>query len=342
MEDELIRILVTLGSIGLIGILFWPESGFLARWRAFRHRTQRVLIEDILKYAHKSEIEGRRITIESIAGMLQVGLDEVVRLLETMERHHLLEFQGEEFHLTGSGRNYALHIIRAHRLWESYLADQTGHAETEWHRQAEQEEHFLTPEDLERLSAELRNPVFDPHGDPIPDETGRMVPHKGVPLTEASVDQPLRITHIEDEPELVYSQLVAEGLRPGMLGRMTESGEHRISFWTDGEEHVLAPILARNISVEKVETEVTEKQERLSDLQPGTKARVVGISKVCRGAERRRFLDLGILPGTAVEVELQAPSRNPRAYRIRGNLVALREAQAKSIHVDRAGEGTLK
>ena len=47
--------------------------------------------------------------------------------------------------------------------------------------------------------------------------------------------------------------------------------------------------------------------EALSTLNPGESATVIAISAACRGAERRRLMDLGLLPGTEVCAELQGP-----------------------------------
>ena len=74
----------------------------------------------------------------------------------------------------------------------------------------------------------------------------------------------------------------------------------------------------------------------MSALQPGEAAQVTGISALCRGLERRRLLDLGIVPGTFVEAELRSPSGDPTAYRVRGGLLALRREQADLIHVTAA------
>jgi Fe2+ transport system protein FeoA len=59
----------------------------------------------------------------------------------------------------------------------------------------------------------------------------------------------------------------------------------------------------------------------------------VAISQASRGAERRRLLDLGILPGTKITAETRSPSGDPTAYIIRGALIALRQNQAKQIKV---------
>ena len=69
----------------------------------------------------------------------------------------------------------------------------------------------------------------------------------------------------------------------------------------------------------------------LDQLPPGVKARVVSLDNA--GTERRRFMDLGILPGARIEVELQNPLGDPTAYRIRGAVIALRREQANQIHI---------
>ena len=80
--------------------------------------------------------------------------------------------------------------------------------------------------------------------------------------------------------------------------------------------------------------------QRLSELDPGEQAKVVGVSRSCRGLERRRFMDLGILPGTIIEAELRSPSGDPTAYRVRGAVIALRREQSELIYIDRSQEAS--
>jgi DtxR family Mn-dependent transcriptional regulator len=339
MPDPLISLLIA-AFIAAVGLVFlWPDRGLYWCWQRTRHMTERVLIEDALKHIHKSEMHGRWPTVQSIAGALQVTDNQVADLLSKMEARDLLRTENGHFRLTPQGRNYALQVIRAHRLWERYLAEHTGFAVDEWHERAHRQEHRLSPEELDALCARLNNPTHDPHGDPIPTADGKLVPHSGRPLTTLAVDQPARVVHLADEPPAVYAQLVAQGLHPGMEVRMLESSPQRVRFWADGHEHVLAPVVAANVAIlplpEPQETAELLPTERLSDLKPGEKAWVAGFSPSCRGTERRRFLDLGILPGTEVEAEMISPSGDPTAYRIRGAIIALRREQANHIYISR-------
>lgn len=51
------------------------------------------------------------------------------------------------------------------------------------------------------------------------------------------------------------------------------------------------------------------------------------------GPERRRLMDLGVVPGVEMVVENTSPLGDPTAYRVRGTLIALRRGQARGIHV---------
>jgi DtxR family Mn-dependent transcriptional regulator len=331
------------GVLALAALLFWPGQGLVGRWLAARRLARRVRREDAMKHILKCEINGGQPTIESLAGHLEIPTSESVILLEDLEDRGLLSLEGGRLRLNRTGRDLALHLIRAHRLWESYLSEETGVAEADWHLQAERQEHLLSPQDADALAARLGHPTFDPHGDVIP-ARGEPVPgDPGMPLNAAALNQPLRVTHVEDEPSAVYAQLTAQGIRPGMRGLLTEKLPHRLRFWANGEEHVLAPLVANNISVQPLE-ECTARdlldEEFLSGLEEGQCGRVLGLAPACRGPERRRLLDLGFVPGTEVCAEMRSPGGDPTAYRLRGTLIALRKEQAGLIRVSNLNRQT--
>jgi DtxR family Mn-dependent transcriptional regulator len=339
MIEPLYALIAALVLIVVAVGFFYPRKGIIPRWRRARQQTERVRIEDALKHILGCEMSGERFTANSLAGALQITADQAANLLLDMERRGLLHVKSDAIRLTPVGRQSALHILRAHRLWERYLADETGVGELEWHGEAEWQEHQLTPEEAEALAARLGNPTHDPHGDPIPSAEGEMVLHEGIPLISATVDEPLEIVHIEDEPQAVFAQLLAEGLYPGMEVRLVERSPHRIRFWAGGDEHVLAPVVAANISVARPSDNGRDLEGPwLSDLAQGERCRVVEISAQCRGLERRRLQDLGFLPGVELQAELTGSGGDPVAYRIRGALIALRREQTDLIRIQREQE----
>jgi len=323
----------------VIAAVLWPRYGLLARWRQGRALAARARREDVLKHILKCEASGRVPRLDNIAGTLGITTGQAVDLLEDLEKQGMVSYEGGRLRLKGPGREVALHIVRAHRLWESYLADQTGVDEAEWHQRADRQEHLLTPQQTERLAAQLGNPTRDPHGDVIPPAHGDLPPEEGLPLHAVPADTPAVITHIEDEPAAVYAQICAQGLRSGMRVFVIERSDQRVRFWADGNEHVLAPVLANNIAVAplpEVKASELAEEEFLAGLKPGQKARVIGLSAACRGPERRRLLDLGFVRGTEVEVEMTSPAGDPTAYRVRGSVVALRREQAGLIRITTA------
>lgn len=338
MPDPLLALLVGAAIFAGLLVVFWPSRGVWARWQQIRRLTERVRREDALKHLYKAEASGAPADLHSLAGALQINPASAASLVTALETDELVSLRGSQVTLTSQGRDTALHVIRAHRLWERYLADETGYQETDWHEQAEQREHALTAGELDQLSAHLGHPTHDPHGDPIPAANGSYVAHGGQPLNLLEAGQSGRIVHIEDEPETVYAQLTAEGLYPGMSVRVLENSAQRVRFWANGDEHLLAPLVAAHVTVAERPLNGTSQRlegEPLNHLPAGESARILEITPRCRGSERRRLLDLGILPGTVITAELSGPFANPRAYLVRGTLIALRSEQARFIQVQR-------
>ncbi|MBP7778347.1 MAG: metal-dependent transcriptional regulator [Acidobacteria bacterium] len=336
MTDPLTSLIVVFGGLALLFVLFWPSTGLAWRWRRGLAASDRVEVEDALKHLWDGEYRQRPATLESLAGALGLSGRAAADLVDRLGRLDLLILDDAALHLTPEGRREALRVIRIHRLWERYLADETGLDAREWHAHAERREHGTSPQQAEAMAATLGYPRFDPHGDPIPMPSGEVPPHQGMPLTQLTSEMAAEIVHIEDEPEAVFAQIVALGLVPGMRVRLLDRSPHRLRIQADTEEVVLAPVVAANITVLPMDQAVEPAEmTRLSVLTTGESAEVVALAVSCRGAQRRRLLDLGVVPGTRITNELRGPSGDPTAYRIRGALIALRQEQASQIYVQK-------
>ncbi len=287
----------------------------------------RVAIEDALKHLH----ECAPATAHSLAGALGIDLDAATGLLAKLEQSGLATLKAGHHELTPDGRHYARQVIRAHRLYETHLAQKTGLREESWHAEAERMEHDLTRERVDRLAHELGHPRFDPHGDPIPTAAGELTALRGTPLVECPVGWEGRVVHIEDEPARGYAEVVAAGLAPGMLFRVVEADEQSVRLNAEGRTIQLSRRAAGHVLAAREPYDETI--TRLSTLKPGERAAVVGLSSAVRGPERNRLLDLGLVPGTVVEIDLVSPAGNPIAYLIRGASIALRREQAEKILV---------
>ncbi len=320
----------------LILIFFIPKNGILARIKIYRQNRKREVLEDTLKFLFNQQQSGRTTSIEALEGKLKIPSKKSLALITLMESQELIQHSQEFLELTVKGERMALQIVRAHRLWERYLADEARIPLDKVHTIAHQREHGMTIAEINELDASLGHPLSDPHGDPIPDSEGRFRPFdQGNPLTAWETERLAKIIHLEDEPPMAYAQIIAEGLSLGQEIRIIEKNSARIIV-TDGlNEFTLAPAVAANVFVQPISQADIDRQTaiRLSDLNTREKAEILLLDEQCQGFTRRRFLDLGLTPGTLIFPELDNSFGDPRAFRVRGTLIALRKDQAKFIWV---------
>lgn len=330
-------LLAGLAVLAFSGWFFYPHKGGLALIKIARMSNERVHLEDALKFMFDCEYRDTAYDMNSIAGNLNIKSDKASDLIERLLEMELIHIHDQKISLTDTGRSYALRVIRVHRIWERYLADETSVAQSEWHNEACRIEHHVTVEDTEKLAAQMGNPVFDPHGDPIPTPDGELPAAKGEPLSHLGAGKLGRIIHIEDEPKSIYEQLIVLGLYPGMQVYVTDVTEHKITFAAEGDECTLTPLFASQITVEKLSgvQPKTSRPELLSELNIGDKAEIAGISANCRGQQRRRLMDLGIVPGSTVSVVMKSASGDPIGYRVMGTTIGIRKNQADLVFVKR-------
>jgi DtxR family Mn-dependent transcriptional regulator len=317
----------------VVYILFRPTKGWYWIIKNNFKSNEKVVIEDILKQLYHFENSGNKVDTKTLVQVLKFSNNQIIDVIKKMTINDLIYFDKDVLKLTEKGRDYALRIVRVHRLWERFLADKTGFDKREWHDRAERMEHKLSHAETNKLAAHLGNPKFDPHGDPIPTITGKMAKVNGVELPLLPVNTIGRITHIEDEPEIIYKQILAENIHIGSLIRIVENNPTRIVFQSEGEEFVLAPVVAANLTVAAIEQEIVLEDNiaRLSSLKENETAKIIGISRESRGESRRRLLDLGFVKTANIKIDLMNPLGEPHAYLIKGTSIALRKDQAAKI-----------
>lgn len=324
-----IALLVFFGIILILFFVFNPKNGLFFRFKKARKENEKTAIEDVLKLLYHDP----NISKNTIFSELDFSHSLLMESIETMIETGLVNKENDLFSLTKDGQEYALRIIRAHRLWEKYLSEKTGFHKEEWHRRAELKEHELSSEEVEGLSTLLGNPRYDPHGDPIPTKTGKILEKKGILLSDLPVFNFGKIIHIEDEPIAIYKQILAKNIHLDSQIYMKETSKNRLVFESEGEKFALNPIVANNITVIPLDkVDVIEKDTmRLSNLESNQKAIIIGISKECRGENRRRLLDLGFVKGATVSIDLLNPLGDPKAFLIKGTAIALRNDQSVKI-----------
>lgn len=148
-----------------VSVLLSPSHGVvfdrLRRFRLARH----VRGEDVLKAVYRLGPLPAGDHLPRIADHLKMSAKLITRTLGRLRSEGLVAVHPEVV-VTDAGRKHAQQIVRAHRLWETYLADRLGVPPDEVHSEAERLEHA---HDLaERLDESLGRPETDPHGSTIP------------------------------------------------------------------------------------------------------------------------------------------------------------------------------
>jgi DtxR family Mn-dependent transcriptional regulator len=241
--------LILVLSTMLLVAIWAPRVGLAARWRNARQWRHRAFVEDALKYLHAAELRGTPATPESLAGHLRHPLKSILQLLAETEARGLTQTAGTNLTLTPTGREVAVRVIRAHRLLERYFADELRLPLTALQAAADAREHRVTAEEASALAARLGYPTHDPHGDPIPDVNGQLMPVESVLLSRQPVGHPAVILHVEDEPPELFGEVVSAGLFPGMRVEVLEASPTQLVIWNGDREHVLSPLAAASVSV---------------------------------------------------------------------------------------------
>jgi DtxR family Mn-dependent transcriptional regulator len=325
----------------IAGLAFLPHYGLVARIRRDWKQTDKILFEDALKYIFHSEHEQRIPSAAQFALLSKIDEKKAQSVFSQLRSQHYIEETATSLSLTESGTKYALRIIRRHRLWERYLADQTNVEETQWHDEANEKEHLLSDAETEELSKKLGNPLYDPHGDPIPTIEDGLPAPTDLSILLIGEGEAFKIIHIEDEPPEIYSALRHLGFTLGMKGKILKKNSEVIELQLGGKSLSISTEQGLNISVERIPSEelVPAGITTLDMLDVGASATVTSILPSLTGIQRRRLFDMGIIPGTTLKAELKSIAGDPTAYRVRGSLIAIRSQQAKHISIENIMKG---
>lgn len=68
----------------------------------------------------------------------------------------------------------------------------------------------------------------------------------------------------------------------------------------------------------------------LNELKVGEKAKIININN---SSIKRRLMDIGLIENSIVECALESPFKDPKAYLIKGALIAIRNKDAINIMV---------
>lgn len=180
--------------------------------------------------------------------------NDMVKRLSTKKLISHKKYKGAT--LLPTGKMTALKVIRKHRLWEVFLVDKLGFKWDEVHEIAEQLEHVKSPILIKKLDEFLGHPTMDPHGDPIPDESGIMKETKRAPIDEILVGSLGILVAVNSDDTLLLQHLdqlnIQLGSRIELKNRMEFDGS--VTIRIDNEkDQFLSKHVAENLMITLIE-----------------------------------------------------------------------------------------
>jgi len=211
--------------------------------------------ENYLKAIYKlAAINRESISTNAIAESMHTKAATVTDMVQKLHDKKLIRYEKYRgVGMTDKGKKVALAIIRKHRLWEVFLVKVLHFKWDEVHAIAEQMEHVHSDELTARLDKFLGYPKFDPHGDPIPDEQGKLQPVHFVPLSFGKVNQVYKMTGVTDHAVMFLQHLEKLGLQLGCRIRVVEKYDYDESFMllvNDKKQIHVSHETAKNILVQ--------------------------------------------------------------------------------------------
>jgi len=157
-------------------------------------------IENYLKTIyHLSDGNSHVVSNKQLADSLNVIPATVTEAVKKLHQLKLVDYEKSYgTRLTTQGIKQALIVVRRHRIWETYLAQELGFGWEEVHEIAEELEHIKSDKLIKKLALKLGNPLFDPHGDPIPDEKGKFQKSEYIKLSEAKIGKKYILSGVAD------------------------------------------------------------------------------------------------------------------------------------------------
>ena len=153
--------------------------------------------ENYLKAIFALMDESGEVMVNELSQRLDIKMPTVSSMMKKLANKNLVNYESyKPIRLTEKGRVEAALIIRKHRLTEMYLVEKMGFGWEEVHHIAEQIEHIQSPEFFAKMDELLGFPALDPHGSPIPDSSGKMIPREYRKLSNCKAGEKVKITAV--------------------------------------------------------------------------------------------------------------------------------------------------
>jgi DtxR family Mn-dependent transcriptional regulator len=198
---------------------------------------------------------GNEVSTNLIANKIKTKASSVTDMLKKLAVKNLViykKYQGVQ--LTEKGKLTALKVIRKHRLWECFLVQKLNFNWDEVHDIAEQLEHVKSELLINKLDAFLRFPKLDPHGDPIPDDKGRIIKNESTSIVEMKIGSAGTLVGVRDSSETFLKYLNKKNLALGDKLKVIDIEPFDNSYHIETKTHrlVITNDVAENLLLKNI------------------------------------------------------------------------------------------
>ena len=156
------------------------------------------------------------VNVNDLSKHLAIKMPTVTSMMKKLAGRKLVHYESyKPLRLTEHGKMEAGLIIRKHRLTEMFLVEKMGFGWEEVHEIAEQIEHIKSVELFDKMDQLLGFPKIDPHGSPIPDKQGRILPNEHISLSDCKAGDKVRFTAVYNSSDDFLKFLNSRKLRLG-------------------------------------------------------------------------------------------------------------------------------
>lgn len=208
--------------------------------------------EDYLKNIYRLQQNEEKVTTSSLASTLKISPASVSEMVSKLSAKGLIKnkpYYG--FLLTAKGEKEAISLVRKHRMLEVFLQQNLGYSWGEVHDEAEKLEHVVSDKFINLLEKHLGFPKFDPHGDPIPNNKGKISDTKRIPLIKSSTGSAYIISKVNDDSNDILYYLAGLGIRLNTKIEVCDklSFDDSVIIKLGGKKQILSRKIAEQIFV---------------------------------------------------------------------------------------------
>lgn len=204
---------------------------------------------------HLTAASGSEVSTNAIAEKMETKASSVTDMLKKLSDKDWVNYKKYQgVSLTQKGLLAAKMIVRKHRLWEVFLVEKLHFPWDEVHDIAEQLEHIKSEQLINKLDDFLGNPTKDPHGDPIPDRSGKLIAIEKVLLAEVPPGQHCQCVGVKDSSAAFLKYLDNNNIALGTQIKMLFEEEFDLSLKIeiDQREIVISHKIASNLYVKLI------------------------------------------------------------------------------------------